>query len=348
MVMGSHLLRATPVLHTASELQKPGLGLAGEVNGQGKNLEHVTGTTGVSAKAGVKGNRKCELNCQATGYRFYVRQAEKVIDGTPCDQNGTAICVSGQCKHLKHASLHFTLVRFGWCKESMVRRTKSLTISSNAITNACVWVPSRIYKQLINPRKQQCLGMLAAASTTFHKNICRWEEKDHFRFKLEREAMSSVKMIADWVSGTGQPSRLEIKEDLLFHTWVTQTVTQAIGTEVKLVSALVIALPVRKDNKAFLTEWWFGFSAPSQGSIHAERCVQIKSPQVAQFTKENIQAMCNKDPAGSQKRISNPWALQEAQKGSQHSTRALTARHRAVCIKVSHGQLLQTPAASSV
>ncbi|KAJ1078894.1 hypothetical protein K5549_010345 [Capra hircus] len=47
----------------------------------------------------VKGNRKCELNCQAMGYRFYVRQAEKVIDGTPCDQNGTAICVSGQCKH---------------------------------------------------------------------------------------------------------------------------------------------------------------------------------------------------------------------------------------------------------
>lgn len=46
----------------------------------------------------VKGNRKCELNCQATGYRFYVRQAERVIDGTPCDQNGTAICVSGQCK----------------------------------------------------------------------------------------------------------------------------------------------------------------------------------------------------------------------------------------------------------
>ena len=37
-----------------------------------------------------------------------------------------------------------------------------------------------------------------------------------------------------------------MKEDLLFHTWVTQTVTQAIGIEVKLVSALVIALPVRK------------------------------------------------------------------------------------------------------
>lgn len=50
--------------------------------------------------AEVKGNRKCELNCQATGYRFYVRQAERVIDGTPCDQNGTAICVSGQCKSI--------------------------------------------------------------------------------------------------------------------------------------------------------------------------------------------------------------------------------------------------------
>ncbi|XP_070287241.1 thrombospondin type-1 domain-containing protein 4 [Myotis yumanensis] len=50
--------------------------------------------------AEVKGNRKCELNCQAMGYRFYVRQAEKVIDGTPCDQNGSAICVSGQCKSI--------------------------------------------------------------------------------------------------------------------------------------------------------------------------------------------------------------------------------------------------------
>uniref|UniRef100_K7FQZ1 ADAMTS/ADAMTS-like cysteine-rich domain-containing protein n=1 Tax=Pelodiscus sinensis TaxID=13735 RepID=K7FQZ1_PELSI len=46
----------------------------------------------------VKGSQKCELNCRAIGYRFYVRQAEKVIDGTPCDQNGTSVCVSGQCK----------------------------------------------------------------------------------------------------------------------------------------------------------------------------------------------------------------------------------------------------------
>lgn len=46
----------------------------------------------------VKGSQKCELNCRAIGYRFYVRQAETVIDGTPCDPNGTAICVAGQCK----------------------------------------------------------------------------------------------------------------------------------------------------------------------------------------------------------------------------------------------------------
>ncbi|XP_015266611.1 PREDICTED: thrombospondin type-1 domain-containing protein 4-like [Gekko japonicus] len=50
--------------------------------------------------AEVKGSQKCELNCRAVGYRFYVRQAEQVIDGTPCDQNGTSICVSGQCKNI--------------------------------------------------------------------------------------------------------------------------------------------------------------------------------------------------------------------------------------------------------
>lgn len=55
-------------------------------------------TLSLSAFLSVKGTQKCELNCRAVGYRFYVRQAEKVIDGTPCDQNGTSICVSGQCK----------------------------------------------------------------------------------------------------------------------------------------------------------------------------------------------------------------------------------------------------------
>ncbi|XP_043934406.1 thrombospondin type-1 domain-containing protein 4-like [Protopterus annectens] len=46
----------------------------------------------------VVGHQSCELNCRALGYRFYVRQADKVIDGTPCEKNGTAICVSGKCK----------------------------------------------------------------------------------------------------------------------------------------------------------------------------------------------------------------------------------------------------------
>ncbi|NXC79728.1 THSD4 protein, partial [Cercotrichas coryphoeus] len=57
----------------------------------------VTGPCLVST---VKGSQKCELNCRAIGYRFYVRQAETVIDGTPCEPNGTAICVAGQCKSI--------------------------------------------------------------------------------------------------------------------------------------------------------------------------------------------------------------------------------------------------------
>ncbi|XP_041034135.1 thrombospondin type-1 domain-containing protein 4-like [Carcharodon carcharias] len=48
----------------------------------------------------VRGHQKCELNCRAVGYRFYLRQAEKVIDGTPCDPNATSLCVSGQCKKI--------------------------------------------------------------------------------------------------------------------------------------------------------------------------------------------------------------------------------------------------------
>ncbi|XP_067871311.1 thrombospondin type-1 domain-containing protein 4-like [Heterodontus francisci] len=48
----------------------------------------------------VRGHQKCELNCRAVGYRFYVRQAEKVIDGTPCHPNAEFLCVSGQCKQI--------------------------------------------------------------------------------------------------------------------------------------------------------------------------------------------------------------------------------------------------------
>lgn len=58
----------------------------------------VLPVTGLCVVSAVKGSQKCELNCRAIGYRFYVRQAETVIDGTPCEPNGTAICVAGQCK----------------------------------------------------------------------------------------------------------------------------------------------------------------------------------------------------------------------------------------------------------
>ncbi|XP_077382058.1 thrombospondin type-1 domain-containing protein 4 [Festucalex cinctus] len=42
--------------------------------------------------------KQCELTCRPVGYRFYVRQAERVRDGTPCS-NVTAndVCVEGQC-----------------------------------------------------------------------------------------------------------------------------------------------------------------------------------------------------------------------------------------------------------
>ncbi len=41
----------------------------------------------------------CELHCRAVGYRFFVKLADKVIDGTPCRKNSTdELCVDGMCK----------------------------------------------------------------------------------------------------------------------------------------------------------------------------------------------------------------------------------------------------------
>uniref|UniRef100_A0A8C7G8E4 Thrombospondin type 1 domain containing 4 n=1 Tax=Oncorhynchus kisutch TaxID=8019 RepID=A0A8C7G8E4_ONCKI len=48
----------------------------------------------------VSGDQRCELNCRAIGFRFYVRQSDRVIDGTPCGQNETSICVAGRCQSL--------------------------------------------------------------------------------------------------------------------------------------------------------------------------------------------------------------------------------------------------------
>ncbi|XP_049457802.1 thrombospondin type-1 domain-containing protein 4-like isoform X2 [Epinephelus fuscoguttatus] len=45
----------------------------------------------------VTGDQHCELNCRAIGFRFYVRLSERVIDGTPCGQNDTSLCVVGKC-----------------------------------------------------------------------------------------------------------------------------------------------------------------------------------------------------------------------------------------------------------
>lgn len=42
--------------------------------------------------------QQCELTCRPIGYRFYVRQAERVRDGTPCANNTpNDVCVGGRC-----------------------------------------------------------------------------------------------------------------------------------------------------------------------------------------------------------------------------------------------------------
>ncbi|KAG5271102.1 hypothetical protein AALO_G00175900 [Alosa alosa] len=42
--------------------------------------------------------QQCELTCRPVGYRFYVRQAERVKDGTPCVNSTTNdVCVGGRC-----------------------------------------------------------------------------------------------------------------------------------------------------------------------------------------------------------------------------------------------------------
>ncbi|XP_029945301.1 thrombospondin type-1 domain-containing protein 4 [Salarias fasciatus] len=48
----------------------------------------------------VPGEQHCELHCRAVGFRFYVRQSERVIDGTPCGLNDSSLCVAGKCVSL--------------------------------------------------------------------------------------------------------------------------------------------------------------------------------------------------------------------------------------------------------
>lgn len=43
-------------------------------------------------------DKQCELTCRPAGYRFYVRQAERVRDGTPCfNVSSNDACVEGRC-----------------------------------------------------------------------------------------------------------------------------------------------------------------------------------------------------------------------------------------------------------
>ncbi|XP_074523419.1 thrombospondin type-1 domain-containing protein 4 [Halichoeres trimaculatus] len=48
----------------------------------------------------VPGDQHCELNCRAIGFRFYVQQSDRVIDGTPCGKNDSSLCVAGKCVSL--------------------------------------------------------------------------------------------------------------------------------------------------------------------------------------------------------------------------------------------------------
>lgn len=51
--------------------------------------------------------QQCELTCRPVGYRFYVRQAERVRDGTPCANNTpNDVCVGGRCLVRKQAHMH--------------------------------------------------------------------------------------------------------------------------------------------------------------------------------------------------------------------------------------------------
>ncbi|XP_074539403.1 thrombospondin type-1 domain-containing protein 4 isoform X1 [Halichoeres trimaculatus] len=46
----------------------------------------------------VGADKQCELTCRPAGYRFYVRQAEQVRDGTPCFNVSTNdVCLEGRC-----------------------------------------------------------------------------------------------------------------------------------------------------------------------------------------------------------------------------------------------------------
>lgn len=62
-------------------------------------------------------DKQCELTCRPAGYRFYVRQAERVRDGTPCfNVSSNDVCVEGRC--LVRAFKYAFLWEFRWLSPS--------------------------------------------------------------------------------------------------------------------------------------------------------------------------------------------------------------------------------------
>ena len=60
----------------------------------------------------VGADKQCELTCRPASYRFYVRQAEQVRDGTPCfNVSSNDVCVEGRClvSGFKYAFVKFSL-----------------------------------------------------------------------------------------------------------------------------------------------------------------------------------------------------------------------------------------------
>ena len=45
----------------------------------------------------VRKENQCKLYCRMAGTAIYFKLKDKVIDGTPCNQETTDICVDGKC-----------------------------------------------------------------------------------------------------------------------------------------------------------------------------------------------------------------------------------------------------------
>ena len=48
------------------------------------------------AISSVDKNKQCKLTCRAVGKSYYFT-LDNVVDGTPCTEDGTDICVGGKC-----------------------------------------------------------------------------------------------------------------------------------------------------------------------------------------------------------------------------------------------------------